>query len=180
MTSHNFATLRDVVLGASRSKTWAEAVHEWLVVGVEQDPRATGICVCGKTGLIHLFTIHNRITAQALVPIGSSCVNMFEVEDLNITVAVLQRLSSLRNAYVTGRRVELTREYFSRSLLADLWQEGAFPPNQFNRMNGENDYKFLLDLFNRRSEASDNEGRKVWVLLNRTIREFLLADARLA
>lgn len=179
MTAHNFGALRRAVLDASLSDSWAHAVQEWQVVGVEEDLRRAGICVCGKTGLLYLYSIHNRHTQETLFPIGSSCVNLFEVEELDVSIAVLRRLFDLRTAFARGKRVDLTSEYFSRAVLADLWENGAFPPNEFNRSNGANDYKFLLDLFNQRHEITGNEGRKVWVLLNRTIRDFVINDARL-
>jgi hypothetical protein len=179
MSTHNFGALRRAVIEASLADRWAQAVEEWQVVGVEEDARATGICVCGKTGLVYLYTIHNRLTRDVLFPIGSSCVNLFEVEELDVTVAVLRRLFELRAAFAQGNRVELTSDYFSRAVLADLWQNGAFPPNEYNRSNGDNDYKFLLDLFNQRHEFTDKEERKVWVLLNRTIKSFVMSDERL-
>lgn len=179
MTSHNFEALRVAVLDASRASRWARAVEEWQVIGLEEDPQAEGICVCGKTGLVYLFTIRNHLNQHTLFPIGSSCVNLFEVEELDLSVSVLRRLFELRTAFVDGKRVELTSDFFSRAVLADLWQNGAFPPNEYNRSNGENDYKFMLDMFNQRHDFTDNEARKVWVLINRTIRTFVLNDQRL-
>ena len=132
-----------------------------------------------KTGLIYVYTIQNQLNNEVLFPIGSSCVNLFKVEELDVSVAVLRRRFDLRAAFVEGRRVELTSEHFSRSVLADLWQNGAFPANEYNRANGDNDYKFLLDLFNQRHDFTDNEKRKVRVLLNRTIKSFVISDERL-
>ena len=179
MSTHNFETLRGAVISASLSDNWANAVQEWQVVGVEEDPRATGICVCGKTGLAYLYTIHNQQNQQTLFPIGSSCINLFEVKELSASVTVLHRLLELRAAFIAQKRVDLTSEYFSRAVLAYLWQNGAFPPNEYNRSNGDNDYKFLLDLFNQQHEFTQKEERKVWVLLNRTIKNFVMNDERL-
>jgi len=179
MGTHNFEALRGVVVAASLSDKWAQAVEEWQVVGVEEDTRGNGICVCGKTGLVYLYTINNRLTRQDLFPIGSSCVNLFEVEELDVSVNVLHQLLKLRSAYATNKSVDLSSEYFSRAVLADLWENGAFPPNEFNRGNGDNDYKFLLDLFNQHHEFTRNEERKVWVLLNKTIKNFVMNDERL-
>lgn len=179
MTEHNFGALRAAVITASRSQSWAEAVQEWQVVSAEEDPHGTGICVCGKTGLVHLYTIDNQETQSRLFPIGSSCVRLFEVEDLNARVSVLRQLIELRTAYESGKTVYLTSEYFSRALLGDLWENGAFPPNGFNRSNGANDYHFLLDLFNQRHDFTERERRKVWVLLNQTIKQFVINDERI-
>lgn len=179
MTTHNFKKLRSAVIEASQSDNWERAVQEWQVISVEEDPRGTGTCVCGKNPLVYLYIIHNWRTKQTLVPIGSKCVNLFGVEELDLSVDVLHRLLKLRTAYATNRSIALTGDYFSRNVLADLLHNGAFPPNGFNRQSGDNDYKFLLDLFNQRQEITPNEGRKVWVLLNRTIRNFVLNDERL-
>ncbi|MGM7669277.1 hypothetical protein [Microbacterium sp. A93] len=179
MNTHNFGTLRGAVIDASLSDNWSDAVEEWQVVGVEEDQRRTGICVCGKTGLLYLYTIFNRQTQQSLVPIGSQCIRLFEVDELNTSVNVLEQLLKLRAAYAAGDRVDLTSEYFSRGVLAYLWENGAFPANKFNRANGDNDYKFLLDGFNQRHELTENEKRKVWVLVNKTIKPFVMTDERL-
>ncbi len=179
MSTHNFEILRRAVIDTSLSNRWAQAVNEWQVVGVEEDSDSAGVCVCGKTGLVYLYTIYNRQTQRTLSPIGSSCVNLFEVEELDLTVSVLRRLFELRARFAAGMAVELTSKYFSRAVLADLWQQGAFPSNEFNRSNGDNDYRFLLDLFNQRHEITANEARKVWVLLNRTIKDFVMHDNRL-
>ena len=60
MSTHNFGALRRAVIEASLADRWAQAVEEWQVVCVEEDPHATGICVCGKTGLVYLYTIRKR------------------------------------------------------------------------------------------------------------------------
>ena len=179
MSGHNFEALQRAVLSASRANRWAQAVQEWRVIRLEEDPQAQGVCVCGKTGLVYLYTIHNEGSANELFPIGSSCVNLFEVEELDLSVSVFRQLIELRSAFASGQRVDLTKDFFSRALLADLWENGAFPPNEFNHENGDNDYRFLLDLFNRRRDFTDREQRKVWVLINRTIRPFVLSDGRL-
>jgi hypothetical protein len=175
MTSHNFETLRGAVIAASLAGTWATAVGEWEVAGLEEDPTSTGICVCGNTGLRYLYSIRNLVTGQELFPIGSVCVEYFGVAELTEGVSALRRLFDLRAAYIDRRPVDLTPEYFSRALLADLWKNGAFPDNNFNNNNGEKDYRFLLDWFNSHSEPNEKERRKIWVLVNKTIRRFVLA-----
>lgn len=179
MATNHFETLRGAVLAASSAGTWAQAVQEWQMVSVEEDPDHNGICMCGKTELFYLYKIHNHVTQQDLFPIGSKCVNLFEVEELDLSVSVLQKLLKLRSAFASHQNVDLTSEFFSRDVLADLWQNDAFPSNQFNRGNGDNDYKFLLDLFNQHHEFTHAEKRKVWVLINRTIKPFVMNDERL-
>ena len=180
MTSHNFQTLRGAVIAESRATTWAGAVEEWEVVALEEDPTATGVCVCGNTGLRYLYTIRNATTGQQLFPIGSVCVEYFEVAELTESVSALRRLFDLRAAFIDRKPVTLTTDYFSRALLADLWEHGAFPDNDFNRGDGERDYQFLLDWFNSRSEPNTKERQIIWVLINKAIRSFVLADERLS
>lgn len=180
MASHNFQSLRAAVIAGSRASTWAASVGEWEVAGLEEDPTSTGTCVCGNTGLRYLYAIRNPGTGHELAPIGSVCVEYFEVPELTEGVSALRRLFDLRAAYVNLRPVALTTEYFSRALLADLWENGAFPDNGYNRNNGENDYRFLLDWFNSHSAPSEKERRKIWVLVNRTIPQFVLSDERLS
>lgn len=179
MSGHYFGALQKAVVDASRSTSWMGAVGEWEVTGLEEHPQAAGICVCGKTGLLCLYTIHNPVTGETLFPIGSVCVNLFGVDELDADVDVLKRLFQIRTAILAGKTLELTTEYFSRAVLADLWENGAFPPNDYNRRNGDNDYKFLLDMFNQRHELTVPEEKKVWVLVNRTIPSFLMGDQRL-
>lgn len=128
MTTHHFETLRGAVLAASRAGTWAQAVQEWQIISVEEEPLHNGICVCGKTELFYLYKIHNQVTQQDLFLIGSKCVNLFEVEELDLSVTVLHKLLKLRSAFASHQDVELTSEFFSRAVLADLWQNDAFPP----------------------------------------------------
>ncbi|MEV8136806.1 hypothetical protein [Microbacterium aurantiacum] len=102
MSTHNFETLSRAIIASSAATTWARAVEEWQVVGMVQDPSESGVCVCGKTGLVYLYTIHNARTSSTLFPIGSSCVELFEVEELDVRVNVLRRLFELRTAFAAG------------------------------------------------------------------------------
>lgn len=95
-------------------------------------------------------------------------------------MSALRRLFELGAAFIDLRPVTVTTEYFSRALLADLWENGAFPDSDYNNHNGKNDYRFLLDWFNSRTDPHERERRTIWVLVNRTIQRFVLADERLS
>lgn len=73
MSTHNFGALRRAVIEASLADRWAQAVEEWQVVCVEEDPHATGICVCGKTGLVYLYTILIRAVRVSRAVSVHSC-----------------------------------------------------------------------------------------------------------
>lgn len=69
--------------------------------------------------------------------------------------------------------LELRGGLFSRSLLAHLYEEGCFQPNKFNGFEARKDYQFLVDMFNKRSEPSEKQQGKIWVLLHKTIIPYL-------
>lgn len=176
----NFAALQDAVVRESVATRWADAVMEWEVVGVEYDHAQGGVCVCGKTELVELFTIVNQRNGARLFPIGSVCVNKFGRSDLDQEVNVLKRFLHLREAITTHEWIELTSEYFSRALIRDLYDQGAFPPNQWNGGDGWGDCDFLLKMFNKHDKEAITaaQNRKIRALLG-TIKTFVLADERL-
>lgn len=179
MPEHNFGHLRSAVLGSSQADDWPSAVTEWRLSNAEEDPAGRGVCVCGKTGLVYLYTIANSITGRTLHPIGSSCINQFERPDLNQDVTVVRQYIDLVNAAAAGKTIELTPEFFSRAMLEDLEARGAFKPNEFNGYNGHNDYVFIVKKFNQRKEPTPAARKKIWVLINRVILPAIANDERL-
>lgn len=134
-----------------------------------------GQCVCGKENLRYLFTIRNRETGRSLYPIGSSCIEKFERDDLDYEVDVQMDMYRLAHSMERGERIELTSKYFSKKLLYALYEEGAFAPNKYNRYDGTNDYQFMLDMFNKRnkSEITEQQHRKIRGLIAYSIKPFL-------
>lgn len=179
MPEHNFGHLRSAVLGSSQADDWPSAVTEWRLSNAEEDPAGRGVCVCGKTGLVYLYTIANSITGRTLHPIGSSCINQFERPDLNQDVTVVRQYIDLVNAAAAGKTIELTPEFFSRAMLEDLEARGAFKPSEFNGYNGHNDYVFIVKKFNQRKEPTPAARKKIWVLINRVILPAIANDERL-
>jgi hypothetical protein len=181
MTVDSFSTLVQAVLESSNSSLWRVAVSEWEVVDLEEEPEGTGVCVCGQTNLVKLFTIRNRLNGSNLFPIGSVCVNKFERDDLNRQVELLSDLHSLRKTLVAGDDIELTVDYFSRAMLEYFWHRGVFTPDQWNYGDGENDYDFLVKMFNKRNKDSITvpQHKKIYMLLQRKVVPFVLADERL-
>ena len=60
----------------------------------------------------------------------------------------------LLHAVKDNKFISLNPELFSRKLLFTLYEEGAFVPNPYNDFNGENDYEFLLKMFNKKNKGS--------------------------
>lgn len=177
MTTDSFRSLVAAVVGSSRAGSWGSAVREWIVTNVEDDPHQQGVCVCGQTGLGQLFTIKNKLNGAELFPIGSVCVNKFEQEDLNRQVTVFAQLLGLRKAIREGRTITLTSEYFSRALLEYLFHQDAFQPNQWNGNDGESDYEFMVDMFNKKDKdsLSQKQRGKIYMMLKNTVLPFAAA-----
>ena len=79
--------LREVVIEASEANEWMSAKEEWEVCDMEIGE--DGICKCGKTGLVYLYTIRNTINNTTLFPIGSSCINQFNNDDMTDQMKIL-------------------------------------------------------------------------------------------
>ena len=175
MASSYYQNLIKRVLEASTTDNWEIAVREWDLGDCEEDEEHASECVCGKENLRYLFTIRNRETGRSLYPIGSSCIEKFERDDLDYEVDVQMDMYRLAHAMERGERIELTSKYFSKKLLYALYEEGAFAPNKYNRYDGTNDYQFMLDMFNKRnkSEITEQQHRKIRGLIAYSIKPFL-------
>ena len=71
------------------------------------------------------------------------------------------------------KRIELTKEYFSRKLLDYLYEQDAFQPSEYNGHDGYFDYQFMTDMFNRRLPLTERQRRKVNVIIYFSIKPFL-------
>ena len=163
------------VIDLSESNVWDRAVQEWEIFDCEIDDAMTESCVCGKEHLRYLFTIRNTENGNELYPIGSTCINKFERDDLNYEVSVYEDMFRLIRAVENNEYIELTSEYFSRKLLGYLLDNDAFEPNKYNDYDGENDYNFMLQMFNKRNkdEIYDSRRRKINAIIANSILPFI-------
>ena len=163
------------VLDASYSDCWEDAVYEWEIVDYEEDEDCESVCICGKQGIRYLYTIRNRETRIQLYPIGSSCIRKFERDDMDEEISVLEGMFNLYHAIRNRERIELSSKYFSKRLLRALFDEGAFPANQYNKFDGWNDYDFMLTMFNKRNKASitASQHSKIRGIIAYSIKPFL-------
>ena len=163
------------VIDLSESNVWERAVQEWEIFDCEIDDAMTEACVCGKEHLRYLFTIRNTENGNELYPIGSTCINKFEREDLDYEVSVYEDMFRLIRAVENNEYIELTSEYFSRKLLGYLLDNDAFEPNKYNDFDGENDYNFMLQMFNKRNkdEIYDSRQRKINAIIANSILPFV-------
>ena len=175
MVVNSFETLKKVIEAGSIAEDFYQAVQEWNVTSVDEHPTNEGECVCGQQHLLYMYTIQNQHTRQSLEYIGSKCVQHFQSRDLNLQVAVFRGLFDLRKKILAGDQVSLTSDYFTREMLGWLDEEGAFPATPYNHNDGGNDYRFLLDMFNKRNKDEITRGQqnKIRGLLHYTVKPFV-------
>ena len=164
--------LIEEILKNSESLFWEDAVNEWDIVGFDVDDDCSSKCVCGKEDIKYLFTIKNRENGNVLDPIGSKCIKKFGREDLSDEVDVCEQMSKLLDCVKDRKFVEFNSKLFSRKLLKYLYDNGCFYANEYNRYNPENDYKFLLEMFNMRSEPTPRQNNKITALIMSSIKPF--------
>lgn len=175
MGSQYYNSLIAAVIDASRSKHWEEAVTEWDIVDWEEDENCESSCICGKESIRYLYTIRNRETGIILYPIGSSCIKKFGRSDFVEKISIYEGMFKLYRAVRNNDMIELTSEYFSRKLLLQLYNDGAFAPTQYNHYNGVFDYRFMRDMFNKRdkSNITDAQRRKIRAIIGFSIKPYL-------
>ena len=163
------------VIELSESNIWERAVQEWEIFDCEIDDSLTESCVCGKEHLKYLFTIRNIKNGNELYPIGSTCINKFDRDDLDYEVSVYEDMFRLIRAVENNEYIELTSQYFSRKLLAYLYENGAFEANKYNDFYAENDYEFMLEMFNKRNkdEIFGARQRKINAIIANSVLPFV-------
>lgn len=160
------------VIENSLSESWNSAVLEWDISNVFEDQANESSCICGKENIKYLFEITNKENNNYLYPIGSSCIKKFNRDDLNEITSINEGLFKLFHAVKENKY--LTLDNFSRKILRYLFNEGAFKPNQYNNFNAENDYNFLLKMFNRRNNPTEKQLKKIRAIIVTSIKPYLI------
>src|SRR5690625_2258487 len=135
MSSSYSVNLLNEVINNSESNSWESAVLEWEIAGVKEDENNSSSCICGKEHIRYLFTIKNVQNGKDLFPIGSSCINKFNRDDLNEITSINEGLFKLLHAVKENEFISLNSDYFSRKLLNYLFEQGAFKPTKYNNYN---------------------------------------------
>lgn len=163
--SAQFDQLVSTVIGASESNDWQDARSEWDVVEVSEDSSLSKDCICGQEQLKYLYTIENRLNNKELFPIGSHCIKQFDQKNMNTSAAVFQKLLLLVQTVKKNGYIKLNSMLFSRGMLKFLYDDGAFKATNYNNNDPYKDYKFLLDMFNKRSAPSSKQQAKINALI---------------
>lgn len=168
------AALKAALVEVSGGLPWDIAIRKMDVVYLSQDFDRSGVCVCGKTGLVWLYLIQHTETGGHLFPIGSDCINYFGTDAMADQAKDLRRVYELTKLVQSGTRLRLKgegRNLTKASLLA-LYEVGAFKPSQWNGGDPSADYEFLRRMFMQRSDMSQRQANKVSVLL-KEVSDFL-------
>lgn len=152
--------LRSKVIENSSSNTWENAVNEWDIVGWDEDNNMQSACICGKENIRYLFTIQNEQNGNILEPIGSKCIKKFNRKELDEITAIYEDLFKLKSALSSDQYISLSSKYFSRKLLKFLYEENVFTDSNYNSFDGENDYYFMLDMFNKRDKDNISKAQQ--------------------
>ena len=162
------------IIEYSESDYWEDAVTEWEIDDCEEDDSCSSECICGKENIKYLYTIRNIRNGNILFPIGSSCIRKFNRTDMNEETVLRESTFRLLHAVEDNGYLSLSTELFSRKLLKWLYDEGAFDTS-YNHYDGEDDYEFMLKMFNKRNknEISERQDKKIKAILLNSIKPFL-------
>lgn len=174
MDSTYVINLTAKVIERSESKYWKDAVTEWKIDDCEEDESCSSECICGKENIKYLYTIRNILNGNTLFPIGSSCIKKFNRTDMNEEISLRESTFKLLHAVEDNKYLSLSTELFSRKLLKWLYEQGAFD-TPYNRYDGEEDYDFMLEMFNKRNKSAITvkQDKKIKAILLNSIKPFL-------
>ena len=172
MASNEYQLIKKV-LENSVSDSWVEAVSEWDIFDCELDYEQQSKCICGKENIKYLFTIKNKSNDLTLFPIGSECIKKFGRSDLNEIINVYERKYKLLKEFKKGNYIEFTSKLFSKKSLKFMYEDGCFKPSKYNHFDPYTDYKFMLDMFNKRNPLTEKQDSKVRAIIMTSIRPYL-------
>ncbi len=153
MTTH-FNNLQQEVLILSESDHWNEAVTEWELDRFDEDEKAETDCVCGKKNIRYLHRIVNIHNGNKLEWIGSECIKKFDRTDFDALLSVESKLLKISNAIRAVDEALLNSSFFSKKLIDCFYNNNVFQANEYNSYDASNDHKFLLAMFNKRTEKT--------------------------
>ena len=167
------ADLIKAVISLSESQTWRKARLEWFVKSMDEDESLESTCVCGHEHLRYLYTIENKVNGNQLYPIGSKCIKLFGSramdEDAEMLFKEWQLIECVtRFAHVYGKGCiapfERIKPYLSRKFIAHMYANGAFSSSE---------YKFVTDMFNKRSEMTFRQRKKYYAIARESLYPYL-------
>lgn len=174
--SGTFDQLAAVVIANSASGIWEEAVTEWTLTGGDIDNSCSSICVCGHVGLKYLHEITNTKTGNVLFPIGSKCIEKFGVDDLTTEVKLQESFLKLYEHLKerANKKDDVDMKFFSKNMIVNMFNNGAFEPNKYNDEDPKKDYEFLLKMLRQQPKGiTEKQQKKINALSQLIVKRFL-------
>lgn len=142
--------LREIVIEHSSATTWGMAKNEWYVESHWEEEELDK-CVCGKEDIKYIFSIRNYITGFQLYPIGSSCINHFDNQDMS---DVVRNLLNARKRIVKYKNYVFTHSSYADFTIHEIAQDDEFMDfvihkrQQSHDKQKNKDYRRLIDYYN--------------------------------
>ena len=104
----------------------------------------------------------------------------FQRKDLQEKTATTEAMFKLLHAVGNNQYLQLSSDLFSRKLLKELYDQGAFKATSYNHYNPKNDYDFLLKMFNKRAKNSIStlQQKKITAILLNSIKPFFGTEVK--
>ena len=159
--------LKETVIELSIADNWEEAKMEWTkaeLVKIDADRKQS--CLCGHKSLKKVFAItRNDGSGIELSPIGSSCIEKFENEELTKSIKRAEKIYKLKK----NLKFEDLREVMDEEMLEDFYSKGYFKEDKENEFNPWNDYilfKMALSRKNEERQLAYNKIERIIYVIN--------------
>lgn len=159
--------LKETVVELSIADNWEEAKMEWTkaeLVKIDADRKQS--CLCGHKSLKKVFAItRNDGSGIELSPIGSSCIEKFENEELTKSIKRAEKTYKLKK----NLKFEDLREVMDEEMLEDFYSKGYFKEDKENEFNPWNDYilfKMALSRKNEERQLAYNKIERIIYVIN--------------
>ena len=159
--------MKETVVELSIADNWEEAKMEWTkaeLVKIDADRKQS--CLCGHKSLKKVFAItRNDGSGIELSPIGSSCIEKFENEELTKSIKRAEKTYKLKK----NLKFEDLREVMDEEMLEDFYSRGYFKEDKENEFNPWNDYilfKMALSRKNEERQLAYNKIERIIYVIN--------------
>ena len=159
--------LKETVVELSIADNWEEVKMEWTkaeLVKIDADRKQS--CLCGHKSLKKVFAItRNDGSGIELSPIGSSCIEKFENEELTKSIKRAEKTYKLKK----NLKFEDLREVMDEEMLEDFYSRGYFKEDKENEFNPWNDYilfKMALSRKNEERQLAYNKIERIIYVIN--------------
>ncbi|KXT83322.1 hypothetical protein ACVRXQ_06250 [Streptococcus panodentis] len=167
--SHDY--LKETIIRLSSSDNWEQARMEWTkakLIKIDSSHRQS--CLCGHKNIKKLFSIvRNDGSEIELYPIGSSCIEKFENEELTKSLKKAEKIYKLKE----GDSFQDLRDMMDIELLDQFYEEGYFKEDKENEFNTWNDYilfKMALSRSGKERQLAYNKMDRILYVVNDYLR----------